>query len=80
MNITTRARRTSTAFTLAMAALAIAACTTEESIPEAPESATSGPIEFGVTPSQVAFNDAGAYRIELERDDERAEATFTVEK
>lgn len=138
MNITTRARRTPTASTLAMAALAIAACTTEESIPEAPESATSGSIELGVTPSRVTFNDAGTaeytaewtadgdghgtcefvltlttpgdtvlhtvpvtgcdsalkmslvdgageleageYRVELERDGERAEATFTVEK
>lgn len=80
MNITTRARRTPTASTLAMAALAIAACTTEESIPETSEHAPSGSIEIDVTPSRVTFNDAGEYLVELERDDERAEATFTVEK
>ena len=138
MNITTRARRTPAASTLALAALAIAACTTEESLPEASEDATSGSIELGVTPNRVTFNDAGAaeytaewtadeigdagcdfvlsdtdpadhvihsvpvtgcessmsmtlvdgagdmesgeYTVELERDGERAEAKFTLEK
>ena len=138
MNITTRARRTPAASTLALAALAIAACTTEESLPEASEDATSGSIELGVTPNRVTFNDAGTaeytaewtaegdgdgncefmltltspgdtvlhtvpvtgcdsalkmslvdgageletgeYLVELERDDELAEAAFTVEK
>lgn len=80
MNVTTQVRRSSIASTLAVAALVIAACGTEEASPEAPESMTEGSIELGVTPNPVTFNDAGEYLVELERDGERAEAKFTLKK
>ena len=59
MNVTTRVRRTTTASTLAVAALAIAACTTDESIPEAPPSNGEGSIELSATPDPVMLNDSG---------------------
>ena len=138
MNVTTRVRRTTTASTLAVAALVIAACTTDESIPEASPSNGEGSIELSVTPDPVMLNDsgtteytaewtaeadgdgncefvltvsdpreqvihsvpvsgcessmamtlvdgageldAGEYLVELKRDNERAEAKFTLEK
>lgn len=138
MNVTTQVRRSSIASTLAVAALVIAACGTEEASPEASEGTTEGSIELRVTPDPVTFNDAGAaeytaewtadeigdagcdfvlsvtdpadhvihsvpvtgcessmsmtlvdgagdmesgeYTVELERDGERAEAKFTLEK
>lgn len=60
MNVTTQVRRPSIASTLAVAALAIAACTTEELIPETSETTTEGSIELGVTPDPVTFDGAGA--------------------
>ena len=138
MNVTRQVRRTTAASTLAVAALAIAACTTDESIPEASPSNGEGSIELSVTPDPVMLNDsgtteytaewtaeadgdgncefvltvsdpreqvihsvpvsgcessmamtlvdgageldAGEYLVELKRDNERAEATFTLEK
>lgn len=138
MNVTTQVRRTTAASTLAVAALVIAACTTDESIPEASPSNGEGSIELSVTPDPVMLNDsgtteytaewtaeadgdgncefvltvsdpreqvihsvpvsgcessmamtlvdgageldAGEYLVELKRDNERAEATFTLEK
>lgn len=138
MNVTTRVRRTTTASTLAVAALVIASCTTEESIPESSPSNGEGSIELSVAPDPVTLNDsgtaeytaewtaeangdgncefvltvsdpgeqaihsvpvsgcessmtmtlvdgageldAGEYLVELKRDNERAEATFTLEK
>ncbi|MEX3528293.1 hypothetical protein [Corynebacterium xerosis] len=138
MNVTTQVRRSSIASTLAAAALVMAACTTDESIPEASPSNGEGSIELSVTPDPVMLNDsgtteyttewtaeadgdgncefvltvsdpreqvihsvpvsgcessmamtlvdgageldAGEYLVELKRDNERAEATFTLEK
>lgn len=59
MNVTTRVRRTTTASTLAVAALVIASCTTEESIPESSPSNGEGSIELSVAPDPVTLNDSG---------------------
>lgn len=85
MNVTTRVRRTTTASTLAVAALAIAACTADESIPESSPSNGEGSIELSVTPDPVMLNDSGTaeytaeWKAEAASDtDENCEFILTV--
>ncbi|MFD5868541.1 hypothetical protein ACFWGD_08010 [Corynebacterium sp. NPDC060344] len=85
MNVATQVRRTTTASTLAVAALVIAACTAEEGIPEASESNDSGSIELSVSPDPVTLNDSGTaeytaeWKAEAASDaDENCEFVVTV--
>ncbi|MFC3850563.1 hypothetical protein ACFORJ_10360 [Corynebacterium hansenii] len=85
MNATTLVRRSSLASTLAVAALAIAACGTDELPAETSESKSKGSIELKVTPDgPITLDESGTakYNVDWEAkaqgDDETCEFVLTV--